>query len=133
MKTHTRDEARKYWGSLGLTYSDVTEGDIIPLIMLLNKELKISNKTCETSIDNLHLSKKISFTQTPKHTMKTCYLYINSDYFIRRECISFNSDGFIGFAGWAADKTIQPILRAFIQWCDLLKQNKEAIDGSNNG
>lgn len=38
----------------------------------------------------------------------------------RRECISFNADGWIGFAGWADQGNTNPILRAFIEWCDVL-------------
>ena len=133
MNKYNREQAREYFKSCGLTYDDVTEGDIIPLIMLLNREIKISNKTGETSVNTITLSKKMLFTNTPKHTMKNCYLYMNSHYFKERECISFNTDGFIGFAGWSDTKNVQPILRAFIQWCDMLKQNKEAIDGNNNG
>lgn len=51
-----------------------------------------------------------------------CYLYVNSHYFERRECISFNPDGFIGFAGWADQGNTNPILRAFVEWCDLVAE-----------
>lgn len=32
------------------------------------------------------------------------------------EGVSFNRDGFIGFAGWASDENVQPVLRAFKRW-----------------
>lgn len=35
-----------------------------------------------------------------------------------REAISFNDDGFIGFAGWAAGKNATPMLAAFAYWCN---------------
>lgn len=35
-----RDGARKYFDELGLSYSDINEGDILVLSMLVNKELK---------------------------------------------------------------------------------------------
>ena len=37
-------------------------------------------------------------------------------HFKDRECISFNPGGFIGFAGWADDRNVQPILKAFDKW-----------------
>ena len=39
-----------------------------------------------------------------------------ADYFEDREAVSFNTDGFIGFAGWADDKNIQPVLAGFEAW-----------------
>lgn len=44
------------------------------------------------------------------------------------ECISFNADGWIGFAGWADQGNTNPILRAFIEWCDALAATKEKED-----
>lgn len=46
----TNNEARAYFAGKGLTYADVTEGDILALVMLLNKHIKKANKDCETSI-----------------------------------------------------------------------------------
>lgn len=35
----TNNEARAYFAGKGLTYVDVTEGDILTLVMLLNKHI----------------------------------------------------------------------------------------------
>ena len=51
-----------------------------------------------------------------------CYIYMNAHYFTRRECISFNRDGWIGFAGWADDGNTNPLRRAFLAWCDYLAE-----------
>lgn len=101
----TNNEARAYFAGKGLTYADVTEGDILALVMLLNKHIKKANGT-----------------------LISCFLYVNSHYFERRECISFNADGWIGFAGWADQGNTNPILRAFIEWCDALAATKEKED-----
>ena len=119
------NEAREYFKNCGLTYDDITEGDILTLVMLLNKEIKKSNKVGETSVNTMSLSKKIVFVNSPKQTMKRCFLYMNSHYFTKRECISFNEDGFIGFAGWADQGNTNPILRAFLAWCDVLKAGEQ--------
>lgn len=114
----SRDEARAYFYKSGMTYSEVYEGDILALVMLLNKHLKKS----ET---NLYLSKKIRMVKRWNGTIKYCYLFVNGDYFKERECISFNDGGFIGFAGWASDKNVEPIIQAFLEWCNYLYNSKE--------
>lgn len=121
----TNDEARAYFCNKGLTYKDVTEGDILTLVMLLNRELKKSNKAGETSVSTMSLSRKVDIRKATNGTLITCFLYMNSQYFQRRECISFNRDGFIGFAGWADDGNLNPIKRAFLQWCDIIEQDKK--------
>jgi len=116
----TNDEARQYFKDKGLTYADVTEGDILTLVMLLNKEIKKSNKDGETSMGSMSLSKKIVMNKKHNGSIKRCYLYVNSHYFTQREAISFNEDGFIGFAGWADQGNTNPLLRAFLKWCDAI-------------
>lgn len=43
---------------------------------------------------------------------------IDGSYFSKREGITFNENGFIGFAGEFSTVNTQPILDAFIEWCD---------------
>ena len=118
----SNDEARQYFKYKGLSYSNITEGDILTLTMMLNKEMKKANKDCETSTGTLNLSRKINMKRKSGGSIICCYLYVNSHYFTQRECISFNEDGFIGFAGWADQGNMNPILRAFIKWCDYLTE-----------
>lgn len=119
----TNDEARDYFKNKGLTYADITEGDILVLIMLLNKYIKQANNIGETSVNTMSLSKKIDIKKKSNGTIITCFLYMNSHYFTQRECISFNADGFIGLAGWADIGNLNPIKRAFLEWCDYLGGN----------
>lgn len=121
----TRDEARQYFKDKGLSYEKITEGDILTLVMLLNKHLKIANKENETSMGTMYLSKKVDMKRKTNGSLLQCYLYVNSHYFERRECISFNVDGFIGFAGWADPGNTNPILRAFLEWCDMVSEGVE--------
>lgn len=122
----TNEEARQYFRRKGLSYHDITEGDILSLLMLLNREIKKSNKAGETSVSTMHMSSKIYMKKRTNGTIINCFLYVNSHYFTRREAISFNEDGFIGFAGWADQGNINPLLRAFLRWCDDLAAAKEA-------
>ena len=122
----TTKEARQYFRDKGLSYHDITEGDILSLLMLLNREIKKSNKAGETSVSTMHMSSKIDMKKRTNGTIIKCFLYVNSHYFTRREAISFNEDGFIGFAGWADQVNTNPLLRAFLRWCDDLAAAKEA-------
>ena len=122
----TNEEARQYFRRKGLSYHDITEGDILSLLMLLNREIKKSNKAGETSVSTMHMSSKIYMKKRTNGTIINCFLYVNSHYFTRREAISFNEDGFIGFAGWADQRNTNPLLRAFLRWCDDLAAAKDA-------
>ena len=115
-----REEARNYFKDCGLDYNSITEGDILALVLLLNEEIKKSNNNGEVSIERFTLSKKMDVKYKKDGTLKTCFLFVNGSYFKNRECISFNEDEFIGFAGWASYNNVKPILRAFIKWCDEL-------------
>ena len=122
----TNGEARQYFRDKGLSYHDITEGDILSLLMLLNREIKKSNKAGETSVSTMHMSSKIDMKKRTNGTIIKCFLYINSHYFTQREAISFDEDGFIGFAGWADQRNTNPLLRAFLRWCDDLAAAKDA-------
>lgn len=119
------NEAREYFANKGLTYDDIDEGDILVLTMMIQRELKRSNKSGETSVSTMTLSSKIDMKRKSNGHIICCYMYLNSHYFTRREAISFNRDGFIGFAGWADQGNTNPLLRAFLKWCDYLAEGKE--------
>lgn len=121
----TNNEAREYFKSKGLTYDDITEGELLVLVMLLNKELKAAVKDYETSVDSMHLSKRMDIKKKTNGSIVSCYLYLNAHYFTQREAISFNPDGFIGFAGWADQGNTNPLLRAFLKWCDMIAPGGE--------
>ena len=123
----TTDEAREYFKNKGLTYSDIEEGDIAVLLIYLKQELKKSNETGETSVNTMHMSKKIKMRKKSNGSIIDCFLFINSHYFEQRECISFNSGGFIGFCGWADTGNTNPILRAFLRWCDTLAESEPRL------
>jgi hypothetical protein len=121
----TTYEAREYFKNKGLTYQDITAGDICVLTMMLNKEIKRTIKNQENSVYTMYLSEKIKSKYSTNGSLKECFIFVNAHYFTRRECISFNLDGFIGFAGWSDQTNLKPILRAFINWCDYLAEEKD--------
>ena len=44
------------------------------------------------------------------------HLECKSFYFNNRQAVTFEKDGFIGFAGWSDDTNIKPILKGFMEW-----------------
>lgn len=120
----SNDEAREYFKNKNLSYNDINAGDICCLVMLLNQSIKKACKNSEMSVDSMHMSEKIKSKYTTNGKLVECYLFINSHYFTQRECISFNKDGFIGFAGWSGTQNLVPIISAFIKWCDYLAENR---------
>ena len=127
MTNRATDTAREYFDAKGLTYSDITAGDICVLTMLLNKHVKTAVKQDRMSTNTMHMSEKVNCKYKSNGTLIEGYLYINSHYFTRREAISFDADGYIGFCGWADENNTKPIVAAFIEWCDILaEQIREA-------
>ena len=117
-------DARDYFKNKGLSYQKVAASDITVLVDFLKEEIKASNKSGETATGQLKFHPKIVVNLTEDGALKDCYLTVDDYYFDDRECISFNTDGFIGFAGWADQGNTNPILRAFLRWCDALAEKK---------
>ena len=63
----------------------------------------------------------------PNGRLISCYLYVNSHYFTQQEAIRFYPGGLIDFAGWADQGNKNPILRAFLKWCDYLAADTKII------
>lgn len=126
----TNSEARQYFAGKGLTYNDITEGDIATLSYMLNQCIKRAAKHGEIT-RGTHLSANMDIDMRDDGSIKGCYLYVSAPHYVDRECISFNEDGFIGFAGWSDDETAQPILGAFMEWCDVMSGRVEdRLNGS---
>lgn len=123
-----RDEARKYFEDCGLTYDNVNSGDICVLVMILQKNIKQACKKNEMSTYSMRMSEKIKAKYKTNGNIRECFLYMNSHYFTQRKCIFFNNGGFIGFASWADDRNVAPILKSFIEWCDYLKKQQEETE-----
>lgn len=119
-----RDEAREHFKKSGLSYSDITEEDIKSLFHLLKDEFAEFKKTGGENAQLMDLKARKPLVKHVKVYKKTgveyAYLKVKGSYFDSREAISFNKNGFIGFGGELDDKNVQPILKAFCRWCDLI-------------
>lgn len=116
----TRDQARAAFEA-NLTYSQVCENDIRALQGYLCIEYAQHERDGEHMCMQPTYRKKAQpkFNVSEEGGMENAFLRVSGFYFSDREAISFNRDGFIGFAGWAddADDTnVQPFLRGFMRW-----------------
>lgn len=103
-----------------LTYFDITLNDIKILKKFLMDEIATSTTK---SIKTMRVSDEFSFT-TNTERMIEAKIYVNANYFEKREGIAFNEDGTIVLCGWADDSNKQPFLDAFTKWVDYLKSSR---------
>jgi hypothetical protein len=114
----TRDEARAHWAKSGLTYAALTAENLRRLRSLIDQRMRTSGamggtlRACQRfSIHNDHPNGKWAA------------LKCKAFYFGDRQAVTFEPGGFIGFAGWADETNVQPILTAFCSWVDLMATN----------
>lgn len=107
----TRDQARALFSKAGLTYAAVTGQSIQRLRALVNARMTASG-LIEDTYRCMQRGKVFQLNGKFHYATLRC----RSHYFEDREVVTFNPDGFIGFAGWAADDNVQPILAGFSDW-----------------
>ena len=127
----TRDEARAYFQQSGLTYDQITLVDLHRLKLLLDEQFVKERKQrtqgrCKPQYwIRVNDAKYYKGEYTPEGKLICAYMTGRGDYFYSREVISFDRGGFIGFCGSADEENTQPVLAAFIEWCDWLAARKE--------
>lgn len=104
------------------SYDDLTRNDIIRLAMYCQQECAKHNLFAGHSkiwVPSLLPKNGVIVRMQDDDDilgLREAYIFANSDYFKRREGISFNKDGFIGFCGWADAANTKPFYVAFIKW-----------------
>ena len=108
----TRDDARQHWAASGLTFSVLTEANVKRLRDKLDDEMRDGYLRDTFSVGKVTLAKSDK-NETVADIRCTAWYFKGRQ---ARQCVTFERRGFIGFAGWADDTNIQPILRAFVAW-----------------
>ncbi len=103
MKIGSRDEAREALASAGVTAKTITPEQLQSLRNEINYAMIDSGNYRGT----YRMDDEVGL-------FMTC----STDQWEGREAISFNRDDFIGLAGWADNKNVQPILDAVGRWLD---------------
>lgn len=116
------DDARQYFKDKGLTYDVLSTYTIDLLASIIQNEIMSMRKDQDDCILLRINDCKYSKKQLKANKFDNAYLTVKGTYFDNREAISFNTDGFIGFAGWAGTKNTQPFINGFVKWCDKLTE-----------
>lgn len=116
----TRDEARKHFDDLGISYESIKEIDVRKLSNILESELidyfeHGGDHAKQMDMKVSKLRKKDMKFEDGK--LVSARIQIDGSYFKRREGITFNENGFIGFGAEFSDINVQSILEAFCKWC----------------
>lgn len=112
----TRDHARQAFQDAGLNYGYVTEESLQRLRNLINDKM-----TASGLMNGTYRCRQKTTLQNVGNRKFFAGITCQAFYFDKREAVSFNRDGFIGFAGWSDDTNVQPILAGFLEWVNELK------------
>ena len=119
------NQAREYFKRAVLKYETLTQRDIVVLRNMINSEFRAENYM---DYDLIKCLPKIDIKMKASGFIDCAFIYCKADNFDKREAVSFNTDGFIGFAGWASSNNTAPILEAFVKWVRIIKQqNNRAV------
>lgn len=106
------------------SYAMIRETELDHLRRLMQQALVSHDKDMNMQL-NVSLKKE---TKILKRTgLVHAALTVSGSYFGKREAITFNEDGFVGFAGWASGYNIKPFVDAFEHWMDWLDETKEQV------
>jgi len=118
-----REEARDYFKNRRLSYKSIYLTHIRELRKLIKYELQTYLPTTNHSRQmdmRLHKERKKDLKFNRDDFLIEGGIWIDGSYFESREGLYFNSDGFIGFCGWADCENKMPFIIAFKKWCDWL-------------
>ena len=106
MEIKTTDHARELIAAAGINIENVTEEQLEMLWYKLSTSLRNSGNYNNSYRMNALIDYK--------------YMTCRTEQWDDREAVSFNRDGFIGFAGWADSNNIKPILEGVGDWLDAI-------------
>lgn len=127
----TRQEAREYFKAKGLTYADISRTDVALLGTFLNRSFAKARAEAIAAGDEPYWVRVNSGYHyrggfgEGTGAMLWAYLTGKGGHFAVMEVVSFNRGGRINFCSDASDKNTQPVLEAFVEWCDELAAQKE--------
>lgn len=107
----TRDQVRAAYAASGLAAVPLTKDRL----KALNAMLELSLKDAGLMRGTFRMKHAFDIRLFKKAGGE---LRCKSDYFDDREAVTFNEDGFVGFAGWADETNVQPILQGFMTWIE---------------
>lgn len=113
----SRDHARAAWAASGLRLEDLELASIRRLSRLIDRKMRAA----ELMSGSLRMAPFLLRKWPRPQVELRCSAY----YFNRREAVTFYSDGFVGFAGWADGVNSVPVLQGFMEWLDTEKKVRQ--------
>lgn len=113
MDLYTNDQVRAAFAAANITTENMSDG----MLKSLHKKLS----------ETLSKSECFNGTFRMNDLVDKKFMTCRADYFEDREAVSFNRDGFIGFAGWSSSKNSQPILQGVMAWLTEFTEQRNAI------
>lgn len=122
----TTEEAREYFENKGLSYTDIEQIDFKQLHAIVGTYLdRYRNTTDHAKQMDMKVRKMAPKDKRfYKRSLVRGQIRIDGSYFHAREGITFNEGGFIGFCGEFSTVNSEPILQAFVKWCDNMAEIK---------
>jgi hypothetical protein len=105
-----RERARKAFAASGLSITDLTDEMILDLRKRID-DCMVAAGLIDGSF-RMHAPSDIRRLTNGRVISLRC----RSRYFEKREAVTFNESGFVGFAGWADEENIVPVLKGFYEW-----------------
>ncbi|WP_080845649.1 hypothetical protein [Cytobacillus gottheilii] len=116
------EKARKRFNE-EFSYSMLQEIHINHLRLMISEKLINHDKEINMSVK---VPRKKDTVALKTKGLRYAAINVSGSYFDNREGITFNENGFIGFAGWASDYNVKPFVEAFVDWMDWFdKVNKQ--------
>lgn len=107
----TRNMAREIWTETGLEMGDLSGADLSDLRARLDREMRAS----QLIRGSYRMERRVR-TRHVGGRLRCVELRCRADYFEGRQAVTFEESGFVGFAGWADEVSVQPVLKAFGAW-----------------
>lgn len=120
-KATDRDRARKAFARARITYAEIDEAALLDLRDRLDAALRASGL-----IDGTYRMRRVRPVWEGTVAHPWAALRCRSRYFASREAVTFNPEGFVGFAGWADDDNVVPVLKGFLEWVDAMVARRAA-------
>lgn len=106
------ENMRSSFKERGYSYGQIDEGQIGSLQFHIKTQLRMFSKDNPEYKMTLRSLRKNDTKFSDSGQLIECYFMVNGPNFKRREAISFNKDGFIGFGGALSSKNTEPFYKA---------------------
>jgi hypothetical protein len=107
-----RDGARATFAASGLDYGTaLTKPNLVRLAAYIDQAMVASGAVR----GSLRMRRSLNLRRRDGRIVGAS-LRCKGFYFDDREAVTFNEDGFVGFAGWADDTNVRPVVAGFSKW-----------------